>query len=214
VCPQFPVFPPTLRVRELVDFARAHYPRPLGIDDVLERFDLTRLSRRSAGTLSGGEKGRLAAALAFAGDPDLVVLDEPTAGLDLDSRHAVWNEARRLAREGGTVLLTTHHLEEADALASRVVLLARGTVVADGTPDEIKARTGMKRVRVATDLVAGLEGVERAVPVNANGSSWVYTRDPGRLVAQLIERRIDLGELEIGPASLEEAFIALTTEAR
>jgi ABC-2 type transport system ATP-binding protein len=121
--PQQTAFPETLRVGEVVDFVRAHYPRPLAQQDTLGRFGLTTLASRRLGGLSGGERRRLACALAFAGDPELVVLDEPSAGLDVESRLGLW---RSICEDGRTVLLTTHSFEEADALATRIVVLRRG----------------------------------------------------------------------------------------
>ena len=137
VTPQEYGFPPTLRTGEIVDLVRAHFRAPAPRVELLERFGLTAVARRQTGGLSGGERRRLAVALAYAGSPRAVFLDEPTAGLDVESRRSVWRELRLYAAGGGTVLLTTHHLEEAEALASRVVLLSQGTVVAEGTPAEL-----------------------------------------------------------------------------
>ncbi|HVH51438.1 MAG TPA: ATP-binding cassette domain-containing protein [Gaiellaceae bacterium] len=132
VTPQEVSFPPTLRVREIVDFVRAHYPEAEPARLLLERFSLMEIAKRQTGGISGGQQRRLAIALAFAGNPQLAVLDEPTAGLDVESRLQVWDAIRTYARAGGAVLLTTHHLEEAEALATRIVVLANGLVVADG----------------------------------------------------------------------------------
>jgi ABC-2 type transport system ATP-binding protein len=137
VTPQEAGFPPTLRVREIVDLVRAHFPCPAPADELLERFRLDAIERRQAGGLSGGERRRLSVALAFAGDPAAMFLDEPTAGLDIESRRSVWAEIDQYAADGGTVLLTTHYVEEAERLAARVVLLARGRVVAEGAPTEL-----------------------------------------------------------------------------
>ncbi len=135
--PQAMSFPATVRVGEIVAFARAHYRAPVPADELLARFQLRGLERRQAGGLSGGQQRRLAVALAFAGAPDLVVLDEPTTGLDLEARRSVWDAVRTFAAEGGGALVTTHSLEEARALADRVVVLAEGSVVAEGPPGEL-----------------------------------------------------------------------------
>jgi ABC-2 type transport system ATP-binding protein len=140
VTPQESGFPPTLRVREVVDLVRAHFASPAATDDLLERFALTEVARRQSGGLSGGERRRLAVALAFAGEPAAVILDEPTAGLDVESRRAVWAEIDGYCADGGTVLLTTHHLDEAERLAHRIVVLAGGKVVAEGAPAELAER--------------------------------------------------------------------------
>ncbi len=141
VTPQESGFPPTLRVREIVDLVRAHFPNPASAAELLDRFGLAEIGRRQAGGLSAGERRRLSVALAFAGNPRALFLDEPTAGLDVEARRSVWREVQRYAACGQTVLLTTHHLEEAEALASRVVVLARGRIVADGSPAELSGRT-------------------------------------------------------------------------
>jgi len=140
--PQEMGFPPTLRVREILELARAHGADPPAFGELAARFGLDGLERRQAGALSGGQRRRLALALAFAGSPDLVVLDEPTTGLDVASRLRTWAAIGEFAAGGGTVLLTTHSLEETDALAHRVVVLAHGAVVADAAPERLKACAG------------------------------------------------------------------------
>jgi len=137
VTPQESGFPQMLRVSEILELVRAHYPSPVPVGELLGRFRLTHLARRQAGGLSGGERRLLSVALAFAGRPRALFLDEPTAGLDVEARRDVWRELRGFTAGGRTVLLTTHSLEEAEALASRVVLLARGRVVAEGSPAEL-----------------------------------------------------------------------------
>ena len=142
VTPQETGFPPTLRVREIVDLVRAHYAAPAATADLLGRFDLADCARRQVGGLSGGERRRLAVALAFAGRPLAAFLDEPTSGLDVEARRTVWSELQEYAAGGGTILLTTHHLDEAEALASRVVLLARGRIAGMGSPAELAGAHG------------------------------------------------------------------------
>ena len=151
-------FPATLRVRELVELVRAHYVFPLPVPAVLRRFGLEGLSNRQLGGLSGGERRRVGVALAFAGRPSLVVLDEPTAGLDGAARRSVWAAIREHADEGGTVLLTTHYLEEAEALATRVVLIDAGVVVTDGSVASIKAGAGLTRVSFRAPPGVTIEG--------------------------------------------------------
>jgi ABC-2 type transport system ATP-binding protein len=157
VTPQEAGFPPTLHVREIVDLVRAHFPCPVPTEELIERFRLEAIARRQAGGLSGGERRRLSVALAFAGDPAAIFLDEPTAGLDVESRRSVWAEIDRYSADGGTVLLTTHHLEEAERLATRVVLLARGRVVAEGSPAELASQA----------RASGLEGAFLALTEGA-----------------------------------------------
>jgi len=130
--------PDTLRVREHIDLFSSYYPNPLGLADIIGRAGLQRLENRFYSDLSGGEQRRLLFALALCGDPDLLFLDEPTTGLDIESRRGMWAQIRALRSAGKTVLLTTHYLEEADQLADRIVVLKRGKIAADGTPAEIK----------------------------------------------------------------------------
>ena len=203
--PQESAFPLTLRVREIVDLVRAHYPRALPTRVLLERFGLAELADRQAGGLSVGERRRLAVALAFAGAPDLIVLDEATTGLDVESRHAAWNAIRDYAGTGGTVLLTTHYLEEAEALASRIVVLDKGRVVSDGTVGEIRATSGHGRVRfLAEPIPPDLEG--RVVRDGETIS--VYTSDPPAAVRRLVRAGARLERLEVTPLSLEDALRA------
>ncbi len=133
---------PNLTVREVVGFVRGLYPRPMPLDEVLELAGLTDLARRRTGRLSGGQAQQVRFAMAVAGAPEVLVLDEPTAALDVEARRAFWAAIRRYASGGRTVLFATHHLEEADENADRVVVVARGRIVADATPAEIKRRAG------------------------------------------------------------------------
>jgi ABC-2 type transport system ATP-binding protein len=208
VTPQEISFPTTLRVAEVVDLVRAHYPRSVATADVLARSGLTDVARRQVGGLSGGQKRRLALGLAFVGNPNAVVLDEPTTGLDVEARRHAWDAIRAYAEAGGTVLLTTHYLEEADALATRVVVIAAGTTIAEGSPAEVKARTGLKRIRIEADALPELAGVARAT--RAGRVHTLYAPDPGSVLNLLVERRVPLEGLEVTPVSLEEAFLSLT----
>lgn len=201
-------FPPTLRVGEIVDLVRGHYPHPLPKAEVLELVGLSALERRQVGGLSGGQRRRLAVALAFAGAPRAVVLDEPTVGLDVESRRRVWQVIRRYAAEGGAVLLTSHFLQEAEALATRVAVIDRGRIIADGTVEGIKARVGLKRVRFRAAALPALPGVAR---LDRSGDvNTIYTADADRLVRALVAGGVAFRELEVRPADLEEAFLALT----
>jgi ABC-2 type transport system ATP-binding protein len=142
VTPQEASFPPTLRVCEIVDLVRAHFASPTATSALLERFGLGEVTRRQVGGLSAGQRRRLSVALAFAGQPLVVFLDEPTTGLDVEARRAVWGELRAYAGAGGTILLTTHYLEEAETLATRVSLIARGRIAVEGTPGQLAATHG------------------------------------------------------------------------
>ena len=201
-------YPDTLRVRELIDLVRAHFDRPRPAAAVLRQFELEPLAKRQLGGLSGGERRRIAVALAFVGDPQLVVLDEPTAGLDGAARQAVWGAARAHAAEGGTILLTTHYLEEADALATRVVLIDAGVIAADGTVASIKAAAGLTRVRFRAPPGLEIQGAER------DGAFLrILTSDAGAAVERLVLASVPLVDLEVRPMTLEEA-IAVRGNAR
>jgi ABC-2 type transport system ATP-binding protein len=142
VTPQESSFPPTLRVSEIADLVRAHFVAPVETSTLLARFGLAAVARRQVGGLSGGERRRLSVALAFAGQPLVVFLDEPTTGLDVEARRAVWAELQAYSAAGGTILLTTHYLEEAEALASRVALIAGGRIAAEGSPRRLASAHG------------------------------------------------------------------------
>ena len=142
--------PSMLTMGELVDLFRAYYPRPLPTERAIALAGLGDKAGARVGTLSGGQRQRLYFALAVCGDPEVLVLDEPTVGMDVEARHAFLDAIRRLADERRTIVLTTHYLEEADALARRIVVVDHGVVIADVTPAEIKARIPSKRVRFRT----------------------------------------------------------------
>ncbi|NTW42267.1 MAG: ABC transporter ATP-binding protein, partial [Cellulomonadaceae bacterium] len=164
--PQETGLPATLRVREVVDFVGRHYADPLPADALLDTFGLADLARRQTGALSGGQKRRLAVALALAGRPDLVLLDEPTTGLDVDARHVLWEALRRFHAQGVTVLVTSHYLEEIEALAERVVVVDRGHVLADAPIADVLGRVALRRVTLGLDAgvsAAGLASVAGVV---------------------------------------------------
>src|SRR5690606_8740768 len=169
--------PETLRVGEHIDTFRSYYPSPLSRAALLEAAGLGGLEQRLFGTLSGGEKQRLLFALALAGNPDLLFLDEPTVGMDVEARRSFHARIRALRDEGRAVLLTTHYLEEADALADRVVVLNGGRIIADGSPERIKREVGRRRVRCTTstplETVRALRGVDSAD--RAGGATTILT---------------------------------------
>jgi ABC-2 type transport system ATP-binding protein len=165
--------PETLSVREHVDLFRAYYPAPAPAAEVMTAAGLTGLEHRRFGELSGGQKQRVLFALALCGNPELLFLDEPTLGFDVEVRRAFWEEIRRFVARGRTVLLTTHYLEEADALADRIVVIDHGAIVADGTPTQIKAKVAGRRIRCRTTL-SELE--LRHIPRRARGDDGTRPR--------------------------------------
>lgn len=205
--------PETLTVREHVHLFCSYYPAPMTVDAAIAAADLAAVADRKYGSLSGGQRQRAQFALAICGNPDLLFLDEPTVGLDVESRRRFWQEVRRLASLGRSIVLTTHYLEEADALADRIVMLSGGVIVADGAPHEIKARAASRRIRCVTSLdvssVAALDGVRSVRPDGA--AVEILTSDAERVVRDLLARDSRLAGLEVGGAGLEEAFLTLTS---
>ena len=209
VTPQDSGFPDALKVREIVDLLRAHYPDPWPTQDLLARFELADLADRQAGGLSGGQKRRLAVALAFVGRPRLVLLDEPTTGLDVDARRGLWQIVREELAAGRTILLTTHYLEEAEALADSVVVLAGGRVRARGSVAEIKEQVELTRVRAR--FAAPPTRVPCVVRAEVEGGrTTLFTTDADDLVRHLVRSDAAFEDLEVNPVSLEEAFLLLT----
>lgn len=206
--------PETLRVREHIDLFSSYYPHPLPLEASLAAAGLKEIQNRKFGELSGGQRQRVLFALALCGDPDLLFLDEPTVGLDVEARRMLWKEIRKLLSRGKTVLLTTHYLEEADTLADRVVVINQGTIIAEGTPAEIKAQTARKRVRCVTrlraDEVRTLPGVLDVREDREGLEIRVGQAEP--LLRELFARDSELSGLEITSAGLEDAFLALTRD--
>jgi ABC-2 type transport system ATP-binding protein len=204
--------PGTLKVREHIDLFSSYYPRPLPIADVLEMAGLKGIEGRQFGELSGGQKQRVLFALAICGDPDLLFLDEPTVGLDVEARRSFWEQIRNLVARGKTVLLTTHYLEEADALADRVVVINKGSVVAHGTPETIKAGTAAKKIRGITQLPLGeIERMTGVVGVRYDREAVeIQSSYAEATLRELLAADTTLAGLEVTNAGIEEAFLALT----
>ena len=208
--------PDTLTIAEHLELFSSYYPAPLPVSRLLAMAGLEELADRRYGRLSGGQKQRVMFALALAGDPELVFLDEPTTGLDVEARRSLWNEIRELKAAGRTAVLTTHYLEEADALADRIAVIHEGRVVAEGTPAEIKSRAADRRVRCITavnrDEVAALPGVAR---VEVNGQHLeVLTARPEELLRTLLALDPDLRDLHVTGARLEDAFLTLVRDGK
>ncbi|CAL9441607.1 ABC transporter ATP-binding protein [Streptomyces althioticus] len=203
-------------VAELVRLACGLHPRPYPVPDVLARAGLTAIAGRRADKLSGGQAQRVRFALATAGDGDLIVLDEPTTGMDVTARRAFWATMRDQADRGRTVLFATHYLEEADAIADRVLVLHRGRLLADGTATEIKASTGMRRI--SFDLPGGTpdEAALRRLPavtavsVSPGGTVRMRSKDADATVHALYGLGFYPRNLEVAGLGLEQAFVALT----
>jgi ABC-2 type transport system ATP-binding protein len=202
-----------LSVRELVSMMASLYPRPLDVGDVLELTGTLAFAQQRTQKLSGGQSQRVRLALALVSDPELLVLDEPTVALDVEARRDFWTVMRSFAARGKTVLFATHYLDEADAYADRVVLMAHGEVVADGPTTEIKAMVGARTIRATlpyadeTELAA-LPGVSSA---ERHGETVMLTGpDSDSAIRALLARYHDAHDIEITGAGLEQAFLALT----
>ncbi len=205
--------PGMLSVREVVDLFRAYYPAPLAADRAIALAGLTSRAAIRAGHLSGGERQRLYFALAVCGDPDVLFLDEPTVGMDVESRRAFLDSLRELSGAHRTVVLTTHYLGEADALADRIVVIDRGLIIADAPPAALKAAMPSRRVSfrvaggVAQERLAGLP--LSAIQI-AGDHVRLLSHQPEAVLAELFRRGVALSDLEVAGADLEEAFLALT----
>jgi ABC-2 type transport system ATP-binding protein len=199
-------------VAELVDFVRQLYPRPLRLGQVLELAGLDDLAGRRTERLSGGQAQRVRFALAIAGNPELAFLDEPTTGMDVETRHAFWERMRSFAAQGRTVLFATHYLEEADAVADRVLVLQRGRVVADGPASAIKARGSRRFVRCTLPGAepAALRALPGVTEVALHGDTVrLTTVDADATVRALFAGGLDVRDLEVTGGGLEEAFLEL-----
>ncbi len=205
-------FVEALKVREHIDLFRSYYPRPLSFAEIVRIAQLEGIEDRMFGKLSGGQKQRVLFALALCGDPDLIFLDEPTVGLDIEARRGLWQQIRILVARGKTVLLTTHYLEEADALAHRIVVINKGRVVSEGTPNEIKRMSGGRQIRCHTaltpDFLLTLPNVTSVI--ETAGITTVTTQHAEQVIREMLIADPTLSGLEVASPALEDAFLALT----
>jgi len=204
VTPQEASFPINMKVGELLEFVRSHYPEPKSREEIIEAFGLTNLLDRFASRMSGGQQRNFAVALAFSGNPKVVFLDEPTTGLDIEARSKIWSYVRRYRDGGGTLLLTTHYIEEAEAIAARVILLNEGEIVEDSSVEEIK-----RRVNVRILKLTALRPPEIATASIQNREGDRYTliaSDADAAVRELVTAGHEFSDIEVLPASLEDAI--------
>ncbi len=204
-----------LSVRELVAMVAGLYPRAMDTDDALRIAGAAGFADRRTRRLSGGETQRVRFAIALVGDPDLLVLDEPTAALDVEGRRDFWSAMRTFAARGRTIVFATHYLEEADAYADRIILMARGQVAADGPPTEIKAAVGGRLIRATLRDAAGpdlaaIAGVTRAA---RHGETVALTcSDSDLALRQLLRDFPDCRDIEVRGLGLDDAFLKLTAD--
>jgi ABC-2 type transport system ATP-binding protein len=202
-----------LTVRELVALFGAYYPSPLPTDQAVAMAGLTDKANARVATLSAGQRQRLYFALAICGNPEILFLDEPTVGMDIEARRAFVASIQALAAAGKTVVFTTHYLREAEELARRIVVVDHGQVIADATPRELMSKVAGKRVsfQVVGPLVAdALDGLAvSGLEVSGSGVRFL-TNEPESVLRALFERGVKMRDLEVSGADLEEAFLSLT----
>jgi ABC-2 type transport system ATP-binding protein len=202
-----------LTVREAVTMVASVYPHPLRVDDVLRLTGAAAFADQRTNSLSGGQTQRVRFAIALIGDPDLLLLDEPTAAIDVEGRHEFWAAMRTIAAQGKTIIFATHYLEEADAFADRIVLLARGRIVADGPATEIKAKVSGRTIRAtlpgaSAAQLAALPGVTNA---ELHGDAVALScGDSDSALRALLVQFPSVHDIEVLGAGIEEAFLALT----
>ena len=205
--------PQVLKVSEMIDLFRSYYPSPMPTARVIELAGLEEKAQSQNKDLSGGQRQRLYFALAICGDPDLIFLDEPTVGLDVESRRSFIQSIKGFIASGKTIVLTTHNLDEADELARRVVVIDHGLIIADASPDEIKAKVIGRRVSFTSGKPLTQTDFD-GLPVmhsEIQGSHYVLvTSEPEALLRELFRRGTDIRDLEVAGAGLEEAFLSLT----
>jgi ABC-2 type transport system ATP-binding protein len=199
--------PQVLKVSETIDLFRSYYAR------VIELAGLEEKAQSQNRDLSGGQRQRLYFALAICGDPDLIFLDEPTVGLDVESRRAFIQSIKGFIETGKTIVLTTHYLEEADELAKRVVVIDHGKIIADASPEEIKSKVVGKKVSFTSTrpvTQAELDGLPITASEVKHQRYVLVTGEPEAVLRELFRRGVDINDLEVIGAGLEEAFLALT----
>src|SRR3989441_5722377 len=205
--------PQMLKVNEIVNLFRSYYPKPMPRDRAIGMAGLEEKADALVRELSGGQRQRLYFALAVCGDPDVLFLDEPTVGMDVEGRRSFIDRIAEFAHMGRTVVLTTHYLEEADQLAQRVIVIDRGLVIADAPPAEIKSRVAGRRVRFTAPALkeTDLEGLPvTAVTMNAHNVQ-LLTNQPESVLREIFRRGLEISDLEVAGADLEDAFIAMTS---
>ncbi|MEA2656964.1 MAG: type transport system ATP-binding protein [Chloroflexota bacterium] len=205
--------PAMLKVREIVDLFRSYYAKPMTSDRAIAMAGLEEKAGALVKELSGGQRQRLYFALAVCGDPEVLFLDEPTVGMDVEGRRSFIERIREFANLGRTVVLTTHYLEEADQLAKRVVVIDRGVVIADASPQEIKSKVAGKRVRFAAIKLTekDLDGLPITTTTMSDHHVQLLTNQPEVVLGELFRRGVEISDLEVSGADLEDAFISLTT---
>jgi ABC-2 type transport system ATP-binding protein len=209
--------PGALTVRELVGLFRSYYPNPMSIDRAIAMAGLEEQAKVKTAKLSGGQRQRLYYALAVCGDPEVIFLDEPTVGMDVEARRAFLQGIKDFGREGKTIVLTTHYLDEADELAQRIIVIDQGVVIADAPPAKIKSLAAGRRISFASDhplTESEFAGLPYST-IDVDGTRVrMLTNEPESVLRELFRRDLAISELEVAGADLEEAFVTLTSRKK
>lgn len=210
--------PDGLRVAELLQLFRSYYANPLSLEQLLDIAGLHKEAKKRATSLSGGQRRRLAFAQCLAGNPELILLDEPTVAMDVEARERFWDTIRALAAKGRTIILTTHDLSEADAVADHIIMMAAGKVVAEGTPQELKAKSALRTITFRTNRMVvdeqfmSIPGVNKVERVGERVRLHVH--HPDHVLTVLVQSEWGASDIEVTQAKLEDAFRALTGHKR
>ncbi len=207
VTPQETDFPPALTSHEILQLVRSHYRNPKPIDHLIEAFQLEGIIDRRTSGFSGGERRRLALALAFCGNGKAIFLDEPTTGLDQNSRRAFWGFASNYSANGSTLIITTHHLEEIEDIATRICLLVDGKIRFSGSAEEIRSKVNRQKMRFCAAQKPDIAG--HMVENSGDGHWIINTSDSDDAVRALVRQKVQFSNLEIHPCTLEEAVDTL-----
>jgi len=211
---QSATLPETLRVQELITLTQSYYPLPRELTEISEMAGIADLLQRPYGKLSGGQQRRVQFAMAICAKVEILFLDEPTVGLDIEAREAMWASLRKLVAEGCSIVLTTHYLEEAEALANRVMVIAQGSVIAEGSVESIRSRVALRKIRCISRLdIADLQQWPNIDSVVHDGQYLtIQTADAESITRRLLNEDAGITQLEIKRAGLAEAFVELTKE--
>jgi ABC-2 type transport system ATP-binding protein len=206
---------PEVTVRELVTLIAGLHPRPVPVETTMRRAGIESVADQRVDRLSGGQTQRVRFALAIAGECELIVLDEPTSAMDVETRQRFWASMKEEVAEGRTLLFATHYLEEADQAADRILVINRGRLLADGSPEDIKKRAGAKRMsfRLASANEPFLLGLPGVVSLETRHDLvQIQTSDSDATLYAVLDAGYRPSEIEVGSLSLEQAFIAITAE--
>lgn len=198
-------------VKEHIELFMSYYANPFEYQKIIDLAGLEDIQDRYSKNLSGGQKQRLLFALAICGNPKLLFLDEPSVGMDIETRKSLWNTINELKGNGTSVILTTHYLEEADQLSDRIIMLNEGKIIHQGTPDEIKANINTKKIRFITSTpMAELMTIDKALKINSSGKYYeIQSKNSSDVLRKLFEVSDDIQDITVTGAALEDAFIQL-----